>query len=167
MTTVPMIAPAGAGSHDCTLTGRSYRATDGIVQANAQDVPYLLEAGFVPAVKLIELQIAVGDETTPITTGTAKVKFRSPRAFTLATVRGSLSTEGTTGTTVNVKMGGVSIFTTNKLTIDSGSRTSVGAATAPRITTTAVTDDAEFSIDIDAAGTDAAGLKLTLLGVAP
>ena len=36
--------------------------------------------------------IAVGDETTALTTGTAKVTFRMPYAFTLTDIRASVTT---------------------------------------------------------------------------
>ena len=48
---------------------------------------------------LVSVQVASSDETTDLTTGTAKIKFRMPFAMTLlagnAGVRGSLSTVAT------------------------------------------------------------------------
>lgn len=111
-----------------------------------------------------ELVVAVGDETTAITTGTAKVTFRMPRAVTLTAVRASLTTASTSGTpTVDINEGGTTILST-KLTIDANEKTSTTAATAAVISDSALADDAEMTIDIDVAGTGAAGLKVTLIG---
>jgi len=112
--------------------------------------------------------IAVSDETTDITTGTAKVTFRAPFAFTIPRIpRASLSTASTSGLPeVNIKVAGTTIFST-KLTIDANEKTSTTAATAAVLTTTptSVSDDAEITIDIDTAGTGAKGLKVYLFYV--
>jgi hypothetical protein len=112
--------------------------------------------------------IAVSDETTNITTGTAKVTFRAPFAFTIPRIpRASLSTASSSGLPeVNIKVAGTTIFST-KLTIDATEKTSTTAATAAVLTTTptSVSDDAEITIDIDTAGTGAKGLKVYLFYV--
>ena len=108
--------------------------------------------------------IAVSDETTAITTGTAKVTFRMPYAFTLTDVRASVNTASSSGVvTVDINEGGASILST-KLTIDASKKTSVTAATPAVISDTSLADDAEMTIDIDTAGTGAKGLKVTLIG---
>ena len=108
--------------------------------------------------------IAVGDETTALTTGMAKVTFRMPFAMTLTSVRGSLTTVSSSGIpTINIKESGSTIFST-KLTIDASEKTSTTAATAAVLSDTALADDAEITIDIDVAGTGAAGLKVALIG---
>lgn len=110
------------------------------------------------------LVVAIGDETTAITTGTAKVTFRMPWAFTLTAVRASLTTASSSGTpTFDINEGGVSILST-KLTIDANERTSTTAATAAVISDASLADDAEITIDVDVAGTNAAGAKITLIG---
>lgn len=109
--------------------------------------------------------VAASDETSPLTTGTAKVTFRMPYAFTLNTVRASLTTASTSGlVVVDVKKNGASIFGTNKLSIDANERTSTTAATPPNLIDTNLSDDAEISIDITSAGTGAKGLKVSLIG---
>jgi hypothetical protein len=111
-----------------------------------------------------ELIVAASDETTALTTGTEKVTFRAPRAMTLTGIKASLSTSGSTTTTVDVHLNGTTIMSTNKLNFDASEKTTVtysGAAAA--LTTTAVAADDEFTIDIDAAGTGAKGLKVTFL----
>lgn len=108
--------------------------------------------------------VAVGDETTAITTGTAKVTFRMPYAFTLTDVRASLTTASSSGNpAVDINEGGASIFSVT-LTIDSGETTSTTATTAYTFSDTSLADDAEMTIDIDTAGTGAKGLKVTLIG---
>lgn len=110
------------------------------------------------------LVIALGDETTAITTGTAKVTFRMPYAFKLTAVRASLTTVSSSGTpTVDINEGGVSILST-KLTIDASEKTSTTAATPAVISDPNLADDAEITLDIDVAGTGAAGLKVYLIG---
>lgn len=115
------------------------------------------------------LIIAASDETTALTTGTAKVTFRMPYAFTLTGVRGSLTTAQTSGTifTVDVNEAGTTILST-KLTIDNTEKTSATAATAAVISDTALADDAEITIDIDQIGDGTAkGLKVYLIGHRP
>lgn len=113
---------------------------------------------------LENIVIAVSDETTALTTGTAKVTFRMPYALTLTKVKLSLSTASSSGAVqVDVKKAGSSIFSTLPQ-VDASAKTSVGSTVTPVITTTALTDDAEMTIDIDTAGTGAAGLKVTLIG---
>ncbi len=112
--------------------------------------------------------LAVGDETTAITTGTAKLTFRMPYAMNLSEIRGSLSTAQTSGNifTVDVNNGVDSLLST-KLTIDNTEKTSSTAATPPVLTygTTKVLSDAEITIDVDQIGDGTAkGLKVTLIG---
>lgn len=108
--------------------------------------------------------IAISDEITPIATGTAKATFRMPYAFTLTAVRASLTTASSSGTpTFDINEGGSSILST-KLTIDASEKTSVTAATAAVISDANLADDAEITIDIDTAGTNATGAKIYLIG---
>lgn len=111
--------------------------------------------------------VAVGNETTAITTGVAKVTFRMPYAFTLSAVRASLTTASSSGTpTVDINEGGVSILST-RITLDVSEKTSTTAAVPPVISDVNLADDAEITIDIDVAGTDAAGLKVYFIGNRP
>lgn len=110
--------------------------------------------------------IACSDETTALTTGTAKVTFRMPYAFTLTAVRASVNTAPTGSVlTVDINEGGVSILST-KLTIDATEKTSTTAATAAVISDSSLADDAEITIDIDTVGSTiaGAGLKVMLIG---
>lgn len=110
--------------------------------------------------------IAASDETTAITAGTNKVKFRIPYAFTVTAVRASLSTAQTSGNifTVDINEAGTSILST-KLTIDNTESTSTTAATAAVISDTSLADDAEISVDVDQIGDGTAkGLKVVIIG---
>jgi hypothetical protein len=114
----------------------------------------------------VEIQLAASDETTALTTGTAKVTFRMPHAMTLTSVRASLTTAQASGSifTVDINESGTSILST-KLTIDNTEKTSTTAAIPAVISDTALADDAEITIDIDQIGDGTAtGLKLTLIG---
>lgn len=114
-----------------------------------------------------EIQLAASDETTALTAGTGKLTFRMPYAMTLTAVRASVTTAATGGTllTVDINEGGVSILST-KLTFDASEKTTTTAATPAVISDTALADDAEITIDIDAVGNTiaGAGLKVTLIG---
>jgi hypothetical protein len=106
---------------------------------------------------------ALSDESTAITSGTAKVTVRAPYAFTVTGVRASLTTASSSGVvTIDINKTGSTILST-KLTIDQGERTSMSAAAPAVISDSIITDDAELTFDIDTAGTSAAGLKVTLL----
>ena len=111
--------------------------------------------------------IACSDETTDLTTGTAKATFRMPYAFTVQEVRASVTTAPVGSTIiVDINEGGTTILST-KLSIDASEKTSTTAATPPVISDSALADDAEITIDIDqvGSGTAGAGLKVALIGV--
>lgn len=115
---------------------------------------------------LVPLMFALSDESTAITTGTAKLTARAPYAFTLSAVRASVNTVSSSGVvTVDINKNGTTVMSTNKLSIDASEKTSTTAATAAGITTSSFADDDEITFDIDAAGTGAKGLKVTLLVV--
>src|SRR5690606_32598717 len=122
-------------------------------------------------VKSIEsIIIACSDETTALTTGTAKVTFRMPYAFTLTEVRASVTT-APTGAALQVDInentgGGATSILSTKLTIDATEKTGTTAATAAVISDSALADDAEITIDIDVVGSTVAGagLKVVLIG---
>jgi len=108
--------------------------------------------------------VSISDETTSITTGTAKVTFRIPFDMTLTAVRASLSTVSSSGTpTFDINKNGTTMLST-KLTIDANEKTSTTATTAAVISVSSITNDDEITIDIDTAGTGAKGAKITLIG---
>lgn len=136
-----------------TLTNKTIDGDDNTLQ----DIPFT-------ALKGIEehMIVAISDETTDLTTGTAKVTFRMPYAAMITAVRASLSTESSSGDpTFDINEDRISILST-KLTIDVNERTSMTAATSAVISDPNIDDDAEITIDVDVSGTGAKGAKITI-----
>lgn len=111
-----------------------------------------------------EVQLAVSDQTTALTSGTGKITFRMPFAMQLQEVRASLVVAGTISgiTTIDINESGSSILST-KLTIDLTEKTSVTSATPAVISDGSLADDAEITIDIDAISGGATEKGLTVL----
>jgi hypothetical protein len=112
------------------------------------------------------LIVACSDETTAITTGTAKVTFRMPYAFTLTAVRASVTTAPTGSTIIiDINESGTSVLST-KLSIDASEKTSTTAASAAVISDASLADDAEITVDFDQVGSTVAGagVKVYLIG---
>lgn len=108
---------------------------------------------------------ASSDETTALTTGTAKITFRIPYDFALTRIKASLTTAQSAGNilTVDVNRNGTSILAT-KITIDNGEKTSKTAAIQPVLASNFLADDDEMTVDIDQIGTSGAtGLKVELI----
>jgi hypothetical protein len=117
-------------------------------------------------VAVIPIGIACSDETTALTTGTAKATFRMPYGFELTEVRANVTTAPTGSLlTVDINENGTTILST-KLTIDAGEETSTTAAIPVVISDTTLADDAKITIDIDTVGSTVAGagLKVWLIG---
>ena len=150
-----------------TAKGANLETTDLLLISDYNGSTY--DSKYVTGAQVLQevIQVAVSDETTALTTGTAKLTFRMPFAMTVTAVRASLTTAGSTSgtTTIDINEGGVSILST-KLTIDATEKTSTTAVTAPVISDSALADDAEITIDIDAisGGATEKGLKVTLIG---
>lgn len=114
-----------------------------------------------------EICVKCSDETTAITTGTNKARFRMPFAATLTAVRAAVNTAPTGSTIIiDINESGTTVMSTNKLSIDASENTSTTAATAAGITDSALADDAEISIDFDQVGssTAGAGVSVWLIG---
>ena len=110
------------------------------------------------------LTVACSDESTAITTGTAKITFRMPYAMTLTAVRANVNTASSSGViTIDINENGSSILGT-KLTIDANEKTSTTASSSATISDSNLSDDAEITVDFDTAGTGAKGVKITLIG---
>jgi hypothetical protein len=110
---------------------------------------------------------ALSDETTVLTTGTAKLTFHIPYGFEITAV---LITVGTVGTgvalvTVDINDDGSTILST-KLTIDASEKTSATATTPAVLSATTVAANSIITCDIDTVDTDnlAAGLKVYITG---
>lgn len=123
------------------------------------------QAKYTAYVRERELYIPVGDETTTITTGANKARFRMPYAMKLTKVKASLSTASSSGIPIiDINDNGTTIMAVTKLSIDATEKTSETAATAAVLSDTALAADSEITIDVDVAGTGAAGLKVWLIG---
>lgn len=150
------------GGNITTAAGDTFIAlSDG--SGNWTVVSYVRATAFPVRIPEV-IVIPVGDETTAISTGTAKVTFRMPWAMTVTAVRASLTTASSSGLpTVDINETATTILST-KLTIDANELTSTTAATPAVISDSALADDAEITIDIDVAGTGAKGLKVAIIG---
>ena len=144
-----------------TFGATTFGAGDYLAVADASD------SNNPKKVKLpVELGLACSDETTAISTGTAKLTFRMPHAMTLTEVRANVQTAPAGSTIIiDINEGGSSILST-KLTIDASEKTSTTAATPAVISDTALADDAEMTIDFDQVGSSTAGVgvKIWLIG---
>ena len=113
------------------------------------------------------IAIAISDETTALTTGTAKATFRNVGKLYINDIRASLTTAGATSsiTTFDINVNGSTILDT-KLTIDLTEKTSKTAATPYVANTNIIADDSEITIDIDviSGGGTEAGAKIYLKG---
>lgn len=135
-----------------------------ILKADSTDAEGMVWAG-----ETVVLSYALSNETTALTTGTAKVTARAPFAMTVTDVRASVTTAPTGSVlTVDINEGGTSILST-KLTIDATEKTSTTAATPAVISDSAIADDAELTFDIDTVGSTVAGagLKVQIIGTKP
>jgi hypothetical protein len=140
---------------DSTATGRAV-----LTAADAAAARTAIGAGTDTDV----IVIPVGDETTALTAGTNKVRFRMPFPATLLAVRDSVNLAPTgSALIVDVNEAGTSVLST-KLSIDATETSSTTAATAAVISDSSLADDAEISIDIDQVGSTVAGagLKVSL-----
>jgi len=126
----------------------------------------VVSSAAIDEAKIQNFVIAASDEDTDLTTGTNKVRFRVPYAFTLTDVRCSVNTAPTgANLIVDINENGSSILST-KLSIDVSETTSTTAATPPVISDTSLADDSIIGIDIDQIGSTVAGqgLKVVLIG---
>jgi len=118
-----------------------------------------------PLLESAEFEVKVGDESTALTTGTAKITWRQPFAMTLDALPLAFLTTASSGAApaIDINENGVSIFSTT-LTIDASETTSATAATAAVLSDTSLAFNSVMTIDIDTAGTNAAGLGVILRG---
>ena len=113
-----------------------------------------------------ELEVAASDETTALTTGTAKITFYMPAAVTLTEVFIGLGTQSSGGAvTAVVNKAGATIFSTNP-SVGASQDTSLSGTGSVQavLSTTSFAKGDKMTVDISAAGTGAKGLKITLIG---
>lgn len=106
----------------------------------------------------------LGNTTNCAAATTVGGDLECPITGTIVEIGGFVDTAGTTGTmVVDVNLAGATIMTTNKLSFDTTEKSTRTAATAPTLTTTAVTAGDIFTVDIDSIHTTAAkGLTIRL-----
>jgi hypothetical protein len=105
-----------------------------------------------------DLSFAVSDEVTQITTGTSVTTLFTPRTFTVSQVKFSLSNSGSTTSTIDVLKNGSTILAA-PLSLGSGA-----LITGVTISPNQFVESDKITVDIDAAGTGAAGAKVYLKG---
>lgn len=147
-----------------TFKGRTTAGTGDPEDLSVADAAALLGQAIKPTECIF---IACSDESTPLTTGSAKATFRMPYAFTVTDIRASVTTAPTGGTllAVDVNESGTTILST-KLTFDASEKTTTTATTPRVISDASLADDAEITVDIDAVGSTVAGtgLKVAIIG---
>ena len=154
------------GTQATALLDAFTSAAKGLAPASGGGTTNFLRADGTWAVPTESFIVAIGDQTTALTTGTAKETLRMPYGFTLTAVRASLTTAQASGSifTVDINENGSTILST-KLTIDNTEKTSTTAATAAVISDANLADDAEITIDIAQIGDGTAkALKVVLIG---
>jgi hypothetical protein len=154
---------ASSTGDDATLPLVS-TSSAGLAPATGTAVGEFLRDDATWAYPIDTIVLACSDETTALTTGTNKIRFRMPYAATLLAVRANVNTAPTGSTLiVDLNEAGTSVLGT-KLSIDASETTSTTAASAATITDSSLADDAEISVDIDQIGSTVAGagLKVTL-----
>lgn len=121
-------------------------------------------------VESVSVTLPLGDQTTAISAGTNKRRWRSPFAWTVTEIRGALASAQASGNVVtfDVNNAGNSMLST-KVTISNNAVSSKTApAVQPVIDTTYddIADDSLIAIDIDQCdvSTAAAGADVTLIG---
>lgn len=169
LTTAQAIAAIGGAAFAATARGLPAGGSTNQILGKASGSDYDVSWRNSDANLPFEMVIACSDETTALTTGTAKVSFRMPRGVVLTSVRASLVTAQASGSifTVDINEAGSTILST-KLTVDNTEKTSVTATTPAVISDSALADDALMTIDIDQVGDGTAtGLKIALIGTRP
>jgi hypothetical protein len=152
----------GAGTSSLVVSSSAPQPLAAI--ASAGSTGEAADAGHVHQRDADVIVIPVGDESTALTAGANKVRFRMPFAATLLAIRGGVNTAPTGSTLiVDVNEAGTSVLGT-KLTIDASETSSTTAASPATITDPSLADDAEISLDIDQIGATVAGagLKVSL-----
>ena len=105
------------------------------------------------------LAFAASDETTAIVSGNSVTTLYAPIDFDVTKVKVSLSTSGSSTTTIDVKKNGTTILS-SPISLSSG----VFVNSTTSISSGSFDEDDRITVDITAAGTDAAGVKVYLVG---
>jgi TRAP-type C4-dicarboxylate transport system substrate-binding protein len=134
--------------------------------ADSNSSQFIELGGFGPGLEREEvLTFAITDEFSQILTGANRFTYHFPKNFTVLEVIGSLSQNSSSGNTfVDVNKNGTSIFTQNvNLYLANSHTINFGAPTLSATTITFSKGD-KLNVNVGAAGTSAAGLKLHFRG---
>lgn len=115
------------------------------------------------------IPIAIGDESSAVSAGTNKIRFRLPHAFRLTGVFASVGTAPTgAALVIDINAAGTTLLST-KLSIDA-THTHSGTSAAPAVISDAdVAAFEEWTVDFDQVGSTVAGagVKVILVGYIP
>lgn len=112
--------------------------------------------------------LVASDLTTALTAGGNKAYWRSPTNITLVDIRASLLTGSSAGSVVvDVHATGVTLMTTDKLTIEVSETSTETATTQPALTDTSLANDELVVVEVDSEGANAAGLQVRLYYTIP
>ncbi len=152
-----LAALSGSNSGDQTLNGLlpSQTGNSGkVLQTDGTNASWQTPSGGGSG--FTDTQVAITGYDNLITTVSGRYAFTVMRAFTLNDIFASVRVVSSSGNlTIDVKLNGSSIFTTDKITIEASEYSSISAATPPNITTTAFAQGDIVTVDITAAGTGA------------
>lgn len=153
--TVNEVSDLGGGN----VSDAEFDYLDGVTSA----IQTQLNAKIENETRYVSFVLVAGGSDVSAETDVADLEWECPFSGTIQNVGAYTKTAGVTGTmTVDIHKGGSTIMTTNKITIDSNEKSSRTAATAPSLTTTAVSAGDLFTFDVDAihSGTAAQGLTV-------
>ena len=119
--------------------------------------------GFVGSQGLNTMLVALSDELNALTTGTPKLTIRAPSTMYLGTAPRAMVTSASTSGNVTVDMlvAGTTILGT-KLILNSGVYSTYSSPATLVTTPTTISEDAVITFNVTYAGTNAAGLKVTV-----
>lgn len=137
----------------------------GSISSQADLMAYL-GGGGVPGVEVVAFQFGSDDIDAAVTAGPRRDYVRPTMDFTIV---GWLATvfrpSTTTAMQFDVNVNGLSVFNTDKIKIDANEKSSSTAATPAEGLYINVHAFSEVTIDVDAAGANAGGWRLTVYGI--
>lgn len=157
---------AAVSAASLTVAGKVELATTAEIDTGTDSTRAIPVDQFVASTRNVRYLLirVLGSTTDCSVAATVGGDVEIPFTGTITEIGAYVDTAGTTGTmTIDVNKGGATLMTTNKITIDSTEKSSRTAATAPALTTTAVSAGDLITVDIDAIHTTAAkGLTIRL-----
>ena len=137
----------------------AYASTNEITGAEGQVVGFNASGDAVPVKNTRAIVVPLFAETTAVTVGVGVRTLRMPIALKLTAVEMYLPGSGTTATTLDVNLNGSTVLSAPVTIAASGT---VASSTA--FVTGTLTKGGIVTFDVDAAGSGARGLQVTLIG---